>query len=309
MKLGIDIGFGHVKYAFFEDQELKLSKFPSVVAQAGDDVEKSENANVSAFEGNLYYVGDLALKQHKNNIKEIITYSDLEKFAPLFLAQILKNENFDINEIDEIICGLAPVHKNQISNFKKRLENFKIANMDFKFNVKITPQGVGAVKALKYFFKQQNKPEDNDYIVIDIGFNTMEVIFCYDKEIQLDKINEKNSFENRGVILIARSMQNYIKNNFNRDITLKESLAIILNKSYKLRGEIHNLEEIINEFRNNYTKELMMFLELNYSNELDKLDLIAFVGGGGYFINEAYATNVKTFKHSEYFNAIGNLVQ
>ena len=45
-----------------------------------------------------------------------------------------------------------------------------------------------------------------------------------------------------------------------------------------------------------------------HSNEFDKMEKICFVGGGGYFIDIKYAEHIDTFKHSEYFNAIGNLV-
>lgn len=68
-KIGIDTGFGHTKYAYFEDDSLKLGKFPSVVAFANDSVAETSDG-VHVFEGNLFYVGEMALKQPKHTIIE-----------------------------------------------------------------------------------------------------------------------------------------------------------------------------------------------------------------------------------------------
>lgn len=307
-KFGIDVGFGHTKYAFKDERgELVLGKFPSVVAVAKDNLnEISEGIHV--FENAMYYVGEMALKQPNHAIREIVTYKDLEKYAPLLIAHVFELENIANDKVASITCGLSPAHKGHSQNFKNRISKFQINENEFEFDVILLPQGVGAVQAIKYFDGNGEVSEASDYLVVDIGFNTMDVIFVYNKQIQRGKINEDNSFEKKGAINIAEMMQKHVKATFDRDITLKESLAIVTQGSYRLRGGVHDLKDEIKAFKEKYTKDIMEFLEMNYSNEFDKMEKICFVGGGGYFIDIKYAEHIDTFNHSEFFNAIGNLI-
>lgn len=309
MKIGIDTGFGHTKYALYSNEKsYKLGKFPSVVA-INDGDKEDKNSNVHIFDNKLYYVGDTALKQDPNNIKEIVTYDTLEQYAPILIAEIARMEKLNLKDIESIGLGLSPSHKDNITRFKKRTQKFEINHQNYEFkNVSIIPQGFGAVCAMKEFWKNRKMHEPNDYITIDIGFNTMDIILVYDKEIQKDRINKDNSFENKGVIRIAKIIQKHIKKEFKKEITLKESLAIFLLKQYKLRGETYPLDELIVQVQLDYTKEIMEFLEQKYSNEFDKLDSVCFIGGGGYFIDKKYAKHIQTFENSEYYNAIGNLL-
>lgn len=309
MNIGIDTGFGHTKYALRnKNGGFKLGKFPSVVAttnEATDEVSQS----ISLFNGHSFYVGDIALKQDPKRIKEVDTYKELERYAPLLIGKTLELENINPSKVNSIALGLAPAHIAQVENFRKKVSAFTLNKKDYSFSeTLIIPQGFGATIALKHFWEEQNKQEFENYIVIDIGFNTIDTVIVYDKEIDKSRLNENNSFEKRGVVRVAELMQNYIRENYNKEITLKESLSIMLEEEYKLRGQIHKLNSVVKDFKNRYTTETMMFLEQKYSNEFDKMDAICFVGGGGYFINKEYAPSIQTFKNSEYFNAIGNLL-
>ncbi|RDU66458.1 ParM/StbA family protein [Helicobacter equorum] len=306
MIIGIDTGFGHTKYCLRDKKgEMVLKKFPSVVALCPDDVETDDN--IFIMEGKKYYVGTLALKQDYRLIKEITTYKDLEYYAPLLVEEIARREKLLPSNIEQIVVGLSLAHKGNALSFKKRLENFNINDTQYNPKVDVIPQGVGAVRALQNFWKQ-DKSEPNDYFLVDIGFSTIDVIVVYDKIIQKSRLNEQYSFEKKGVIQIAELMQSYIRETYNRNITNKEALKIIIEGKYKLRGEEHNLGELILNMKQSYTKGIMEFLESKYSNDIDKLDAFVFVGGGGYFIDPKYAAHVKTFKDSEYYNAIGNFL-
>lgn len=310
MRIGLDTGYGHTKYAYFDSKgEIKLGKFPSVVASTKDDI-----ADISSgvyFENNeTYYVGDLALKQPHTSIKEIVSYKDLEKYAPILLKETLQISKLD-GKVTEVACGLSPAHMKNIATFKDRLSSFTLNGQEENFKVVLYPQGVGAVKAINYLNSKGKLASMNnvkDYLIVDIGFNTTDIIFVYGGEVQKGKISSAHSFEKKGAINIAEIMQDLISDKYKREITLKEALAIVTNGEYRLRGEVFNLEKEIESFKKRYTVELMEFLEDNYENEFDKLEKVCFVGGGGYFIDPNYAQNIETFKISEYYNAIGNLV-
>lgn len=308
MEIGIDTGFGHTKYALRNKNGLKLGKLPSVVAITNESIGEA-SSNISLFNGQSYYVGNIALKQDPKRIKEIDTYKELENYAPLLIGKTLQIENINPLKVDSIALGLAPAHINQVESFRNKVSSFILNGKDYSFKeTLIIPQGFGATIALKHFWEEQGKKEFENYIVIDIGFNTIDTVIVYDREIDKSRLNENNSFEKRGVTRIAELMQSYIRENYNKEITLKESLSIMLEEEYKLRGEIYQLNSVVKDFKNRYTNETMLFLEQKYSNEFDKLDAICFVGGGGYFINKEYAPSIQTFKNSEYFNAIGNLL-
>jgi len=308
IKIGIDTGFGHTKYAYFKDEELVTGKFPSVVAFANDSLKEALDG-VSVFEGTMYYVGDLANKQSSHQIEELISYKALEKYAPLLIAHVLKQEGIGPLEVSEIVCGLSPAHIDSTHAFKQRVSHFEVNGETHTIPARLLPQGVGAVRAIKYLSDtKKGIKEPNDYLVVDIGFNTVDIIFVYDKVIQRGKISEANSFEKRGAISIAEMMRKHIGATFAREISLKEALPILTHGVYRLRGEEHDLSKVVAGFKEEYTKEIMSFLELKYGNEFDKMEKICFVGGGGYFIDPAYAKHIQVFEQSEYYNAIGNLV-
>lgn len=306
MKIGIDTGFGHTKYCFKgKNDKMMLKKFPSVVAICPDDIESDEN--VAILDGKPYYVSSLALNSDPRHIKEVTSYQDLETYAPLFIHELCIKEGLKPEDVDEICVGLAPAHKNNAQKFKERLESFEISGLQYNQKVSVIPQGVGAVKALQDFWSDKNAEPEN-YIVVDIGFNTLDIVLVFEGEIQKSRLNQSNSFEKKGVVLIAEEMQKYIKQHHNRNITSKEALKIIIEESYKLRGDVFDLSSFVSELKTSYTKDIMDFLESRYSNEIDKLDAFVFVGGGGYFVNKNYTSHTMTFKNSEYYNAIGNLL-
>lgn len=306
MKLGIDTGFGHTKYCFKDKNgKMVLKKFPSVVAICPDDIQADDN--VAMMNGKGYFVSSLALNSDPRFIKEVTSYQDLELYAPLFLHEIFTKEGLKPEDIEEICVGLAPTHKQHAQSFQKALESFNVNGIDYKQKVTVIPQGVGAVKALQDFWSNKDKEPDN-YIVADLGFNTLDIVLVFDKEIQKSRLNQANSFEKKGVILIAEAMQKHIKATYNRNITNKEALKIIIDESYKLRGEVFDLSSFVSDLKKEYTKDIMEFLESKYSNEIDKLDAFVFVGGGGYFVDKKYTPHTMTFNNSEYYNAIGNLL-
>ncbi|RAX56412.1 hypothetical protein CCZ01_09580 [Helicobacter monodelphidis] len=309
-KLGLDVGFGHTKYAFFNDkQEMVLGKIPSVIAFANvENTEVDEDDQLVKFERQNFYVGDFALKQNTKDIIELTEYSELRKYSPLLLLEAAQFSHINLDEFPIINSALSPAHKSYISDYRERLSSFESNGKHYKFDVSILPQGVGAVKALEYFAQEKQENMPKDYLVIDIGFNTIDIIFVYDGKIQKRRINEKHSFKQKGVMTIATMMIKKIETDYKRAITLKEALRVILSGKYTLRGNEYDLSQDIQQFKKLYTDDIMQLLETYYSNELDKMDEIHFVGGGGYFIDENYTNHIKKHKNSEYFNVIGNLL-
>jgi len=120
--------------------------------------------------------------------------------------------------------------------------------------------------------------------------------------------NELVGFDNKGVINIAKMVQKYIKESFNKEINIKKAASILDKGEYFLRGETNDLSNVIEKFKTEYTKTLMDFLEKNYEDRFDDMEKIIFVGGGAYFIDKEYSNNIAIVPNPEYYNAIGNLM-
>jgi len=73
-----------------------------------------------------------------------------------------------------------------------------------------------------------------------------------------------------------------------------------------------DLSERIDGLIDEYTAELMNEINVRYGSDIDKLDSVYIVGGVAYLINpniQGYPKGfIKTFKDSEYLNAIGNFI-
>lgn len=298
--IGFDPGFGYIKYAYRKNGKMEMGKFPSVVAKT-----KNPAPDLHYYKDYYYYVGENARLQAKEEIEEVKDYANLKKYIPVLLAEVFKRTGIGIGskfKKVEIVTGLSLAHKEDSDNFKNVLSKFNVSNIPYNLNVKLLPQGFGAMTALMNVKETAN---DVNYVIVDNGFNTLDVVIVIDSQPRMDRLA---GYEGRGVISIAEQMKNYIHREFKRDISVKEAAAVVDSQTYKLRGEVHDLSDVVSEFKSEYTKNLMDFLEKNYSNEIDKFDKIYFVGGGAYFIDPDYASNIKIVKYPEYYNAIGNLV-
>jgi len=298
IKFGLDGGFGHIKTAkYIENGEIDTLKFQSIVAES----KGKEKYTYLLDDGKYYFVGSKALKQPKDTQIEIVDYQKLEKFIPILTLESFRLCDIEPEDISEIVTGLSISHKDSSHNFKQRLSNFVVNDIEYNFNVKLLPQGLGAVNAIKKLVKK----EPNDYLVIDGGFNTIDIVTIIDKEIME---NELIGYDNMGVINIAKMVQKYIKESFGKEINIKKAASILDSGEYFLRGETSDLKSVIEEFKTEYTKNLMNFLEKNYEDRIDDMEKIIFVGGGAYFIDKSYANNIAIVPNPEYYNAIGNLL-
>lgn len=294
----IDPGFGHTKIAIGDE----YSKFPSAVAEIGG-ISNSNDSKVFHFEGKKYYVGDLALMQPASDIIEINTFDLLKYFAPLFVGYQMINSGTKNENISDLIFCLSPAHKDRMGEFKDRLKSFKVNDQEFKFDDVIAmAQGAASWRAIN---KITDLDSFDNFLIVDIGFNTIDVIFIYNREIQSAMIGPENSYENCGSVNIANAVISLIKEKHGSDISQKEALEIFDKKCYKKRGEVFDYKKEFAKISADFTKNTMNLLEKKYSNELDKMDKVCFTGGGGYFIDPNYSKNILTFENSEYLNIIG----
>lgn len=295
-KVGVDFGYGFVKFAYYnESGEIVFGKFPSVVAHT-----KSNSVDLYTMDGRSYYVGEQALLQPSADIIEIVSYQELEQYSPIFMVHI---ENITGRKFSNLMCGLSLAQRSQVENFRAAMSHFNV-NGDQNYKVAMTPQAVGAAECIKAMI--QDDPASNKHImIIDFGTHTLDIAIIIDGVIRADRLV---GYEGRGVVLTAKPIQQYIKETFNKEISMKEALRIVDNGFYQLRGVKHDLSTVVDAIKVNYTNETMQFLEAKYSDDIDKADRVFCVGGGAYCVDPNYSANMVIPKDAEFFNAYGNLL-
>jgi len=300
--LGFDSGRSDVKEAMFNKEgELVLRKYPSIAAPA------PMNANdVPLMDGVRYYVGELALYAKPEEIIQTSDSSKIKLTLPLFLEKTLKENNLDPEELEAIVTGLSLAELTEAKEFQKRLTRFKISgkSYNFKDRIYITPQGVGAKYAIEYYHKDAPKA----YIIVDIGFSTIDVVLVINGEVRLEFVK---GFKDEGIIKMIRPLQDYIYKNFKEHIEIREAQSILDSGKYFIDGEDHDLSDYIKDLAKDYASYTIDTLRHRFKSEFKKYQKIYFVGGGAKWIEKAgeLPSLAQVVENSEYYNAIGNLLK
>jgi hypothetical protein len=316
--IGFDKGYGLDKYAYFDDKgDLKYGKYMSVFSEAPSETEE----DVLFFEGKKYYWGELALMEDSANIEDMNDYKSLEKFTPLSIALLFEEElKTDPKDIDALAIGLSLAQKDYADQYLKRIQKFKINDKvyDFKNKTFLVPQGIGAKYAIEYFFHKDSN-EKPTYAILDIGQLTIDLVRVISGKVRRENA-EGAAYE--GVIKIVQELKEYIGNELNEVISLKEAQDALLKRKIFFYGTEKDLSDKIEELKRNYTKYIIKLVKERYKNIFKKFPKIYVVGGGSYYldkeiIKEELGSNVNIFEllHEnknipapEYLNAIGNAV-
>ena len=297
--LGVDIGNGDVK-SYYLDREgnYKKVKFSSVVADA-----PFEAVDMPIFEGRRYFLGEEALMRDSKDIKEISSsFSLFQKLSPLFLWKILEAFQIKPEDIDFLVVGLSLAETDNAESYVKRLTKFKVdkTTYDFSGKISLVPQGLGAKYAIDENFKEKARA----YLVIDIGFATID---CVDVIAGVVRPENMKGFIGDGIVKIAMNLREHILDTYDEVISLKEAKEIIETKRIRLNGESHDLSDIISKFSKKYTEQTIKILQITYKREFKRYEKIYFVGGGSYFIDSGVSSIIQKVDLPEYYNAMGNL--
>lgn len=296
--LGIDIGYGDVKVSF-KNREGKIIKFKfsSIIAEA-----PFEAVDMPMLEGRRYFMEEEALMRDSKDIIEIIDYQHLEKYSVMFLWKAIEKLKIKPEDIDFIVTGLSLAQYGNGEQFKKRLSKFKINKevYDFTGKISLLAQGLGAKFAIDKFFNE-NSPA---YLIIDIGFSTIDVVDVINGKVRPENVK---GFSNEGIIKIARSLQEYILDNFHEVVSLKEVKEMLVTKQFVVEGTPFDLSEYISIISKKYTEQTMKTLKIRYEREFKKYSKVYFVGGGAYFIDSSISPIIQRVEEPDYYNSLGNL--
>ena len=310
--LGLDIGYGDVKVVIGDENQIThLFKFSSAIARAQkvSSIRDPRIIEITLPSGEIdnVYVGVDALNLPSNQIIDIRSYQALEAYAPAFITKALEIAEVQDNEIDVMVCGLSVAQLNMSGYFKGRIKKFNANGKEYNFKeIFLLPQGAGSKLAFDKYGDHFPQPRTTNpvstFIGVDTGFKTIDMFYVTDGKTSP---NLFEGIEDAGVIKIAQNIQQAIKEQYQKEITLREAKEIIDTGFYKLRGQRFDMESIIKEVCEAYTNEILALIEERYGNVLDKSDFVCLLGGGA----EIIKTDNPFFKvvksKPEFYNAIG----
>ena len=311
--LAQDYGYGVDKIAYRDKNgKIKWNKFNSAVAEAPINTD-----DMPLFEGRRYYIGDIALMEESQNIKDLNDYAEHEKFAPLSLWNCIDMAGLDKDKIGALVVGLSLAQSSHASRFVKRISNFKVNEhkFDFKDKIVLIPQGIGAKYAIDHFYYKDAPDSEKNYSIIDLGQLTLDAATVFGGKARSEGAS---GTADTGVIWITNKLKGYISSDpkFKTVLSMRELQKIIINKTYTFYGETYDLSKQIDQYKKEYTEFLASFLLERYRNIFQKSPKIFIIGGGQYYLDMDVLKNTpgipfKSFvfpKNPEYLNAIGNLI-
>jgi hypothetical protein len=305
------MGFGDFKVIYGTSQEdiTKIFKFNSVLGSVSVN-EHITDKKIYNYRGNNYYIGEQALHLESSKIIDLLTYENLETYAPL-LARYAIDQLSEIPNI--IVCGLSIAHLTQSGYFKAAIEKYLIEELKLPIEkVAILPQGVGGKYCYDKYgpdFPSANNDfsDHSNYLMCDIGFNTVDIFQVINNKVSVGLIR---GIENAGVIKVVAKLVRYISETYNQNFMLKEGKEILDNGYFKIRGSKYDLSAKINEIKREYLDEIKELMESNFGKVLDKSDKICMFGGGAYIfrsLNDPFIELPNS--RAEYYNAVGNYLR
>ena len=305
--LGIDIGFGSVKVVFGQSDGTitNMFKFTSVISLTEPDGYIND-PRIYEYKGKHYYVGDDALQMPSEAMIDITEYKNLEYYAPLFLYYVLHQLD---KSPDIIVCGLSKAQLHNSGYFKEALQSFTVNNTAYNFtNIWILPQGAGSKLAIDEYGdnfpkKQTQFHGQTNYVGVDIGFNTLDLFLVTNGKTSP---NLFVGIEGEGVMKIASKIQDLIKSEHSKDISLHEAKEVLDSGLYKLRGQKFDMHDKVQDIKKAYLQEMLDLVNERFAGSLDKCDFVFLTGGGSAFFKGSQDGYVKVPQGAyEYYNGIG----
>lgn len=319
-RLSIDVGFGDVKVSYMDtDNTVKPSreKHLGLIAKLGDhEGDESSSGNFVDYEGLSYVIGTPALQIKGSNQMKMETYEEFKELSPIIIKKHLR----DHSDVDQVIISLSLAFEEHAGEYKEHI----CEKLGLKpENVFLLPQGVGAKLAIDNAgFNLEDisfKANLFNYIMIDIGYNTIDIINVVDGFLIKNGIT---GYPEMGVVKIVKSILEEIRSGSDDNMkVLTEGIiksSLTNNGQVSSRGLKFDLTEYIQKATLSYIEDFVKFFEKEYSEQLNSIEHIILIGGGAELINiEVYRKKFdEYYKHdfvkvpvtgAEYYNAVGGL--
>jgi actin-like ATPase involved in cell morphogenesis len=298
-KIGLDIGFGDVKYVC----DNTINKYPSAIAYATEyEVDLgAHGASVKKYlyEDKSYIVGEQAVINAfpTRNIEFLLEY------APLFVAHTRHKLDFDT-----IAIGLPVGHYSKAKEFKERLSSITIDGLRQEYAVHVLPQGLGVLYDHMLGDRGQIVNQVNDCLILDVGFNTVDIlVYSKGKVLRADAM----MMEGQGICQVTAELFKMLNAKYNDTLSEQEAKEILKSKVYRQYGTVVDLSPHIASICSRYADKLISEVAQRFDHILKRTTKLLIAGGGAHLLADniplKYQRMVEIVRPngSEYANAAG----
>jgi hypothetical protein len=309
MKLGLDIGYGDVKAVYQYEGKLTMMKFPTAIAYAEQGVgELSEFAYNEEYEyrNRRYLVG----KQALFGAFSTRSFEFMRRYLPLFVFKTVKDIRERTGEtVTDIALGLPLSHYTEanISALTLLLERIEVAHTVLELKVRFYPQGLGVLADYRLSEDRSvNRQTNQDMLIIDIGFNTVDVVVAERGKIIK---SESETLERHGVSKITLALTREIKSLMQIDLSEQEAKDVLCLGKIKVYGAERDLTEMIRGSAENYADWLMQEVRSKWAARIQRSERVIVAGGGAYYLKDNIPAEYRPLVHvpdlPEHANARG----
>ena len=235
------------------------------------------------------------------------------KYMPLFAYKIIKDIGYIPNTLalgiplGRYISKSSEVFKEEyMERVKKFVVNKEITEVE---NIEVFAQGHGIY--IDYLVNSGDSLDDNNAVVVDIGFNTVDILFINDG---IPTKKNSGTLTGKGVVDIVKGLDEYLRDNHNLELSEQSLKDLLVKKKIRVYGDEINLVDVISEISATYTKMIINEIESKLEEAIKSVGRVIIAGGGAYyvrnFIPERYKKIVYVPENPEFANARGyyNLV-
>lgn len=275
--IGIDVGFGDVKAVYLEKDEIKYLKIPTAVKYAGANSAGISENGIYSFQGKEYLIGE----QARYGAFSTRSYDFLKRYSGLFVYHVLKTLNIDHEKVG---IGLPLNWYSKKDDFLKELSATVVNGELLKFEPVLFPQAVGVLMDYRKNIKGEIKPDtDKDGIVLDIGYNTVDIL-CFEKGAAVR--SDSATIDKFGISRIIVELSDIILKDFSFQLSEQETKEIFISGKLKLYGDEKDMSEVIRSLIEKYFEELMHTIESRWESRLQRSEVMLLAGGGAVTLRE-----------------------
>lgn len=280
--VSIDTGFGHVK-VYTSKGKFKFPTWISRKTQGNYEVEVVE------YDGAEYLVGQDAA--YGSGKIEIADFEMLVKYLPVIVKYVKQKTGED-----STVIGFAPKH------YLRYKESKDIQDKVNKITDMVLMQGVGVLIDTEDLI---NADEGEDILIIDIGFNTTDVLLV---SMQEDKWKKKiiDSIERSGVSRTVDLLKDILPSEFAlfKNRSSSQLIRAFEKKVITFEGDKIDISQYVEIAKERYREELLSTLKDRYGDWILTVDKIVMAGGGAYHISKI-RNDVIVPQEPEFSNARG----
>lgn len=280
--LAIDVGFGSTKISYVEPSgTLKMKKYITALAKKQNSGIFTDDDSVE-LNGVSYLCFNRALNIPGQQQIQVTDFESLNLATPIFIKKIEKDLGI---QFDAVVAGLSIAMTDQ----QKTYHDSIATNLGLPSEkVMVLQQGVGGWAAYQNYGLDPYSTVQNDtlmqnYLLIDIGHNTMDVLSILDGKLSEDTVD---GITGAGTTWIASKLIQHIMKEYKLDITPVNAREMIDKRSFKFRGTTVDLTGILNEIAYEYCSFIINTIESKFAQSMMNRDGLLFIGGTSYVIQE-----------------------